>query len=235
MTDRKGQNVMIDTMVTLLRRVMDSHDEQEWMSLTLAHNIRQPLTVLQGYLDLSRTRYPDNSLYWGEMQSALDEALDIIQASLAFKTKRDEMTCSVLGILQDIAHRYALRLGGVRLEHHMLGEDFFVRVDRPRLMQCLGTLVDNALEAVDKETGVIEVLAERLGDVGQLRVRDNGLGVPQDARPGLFLSGKTSKSSGHGVGLVFLRRTITEFGGEVGYMAGDPGSVFIMNLPVADG
>ena len=69
-----------------------------------------------------------------------------------------------------------------------------------------------------------------------LRVRDNGPGVAQELRERIFDPFFTTRSTGTGLGLAVVARTVNELGGEI--RLGDSpqgGAEFILEFPVAEG
>ena len=51
----------------------------------------------------------------------------------------------------------------------------------------------------------------------EIRIKDNGCGIPEDIQKKIFEPNFTTKSSGSGLGLAICRRIIENFGGEIGF------------------
>lgn len=94
----------------------------------------------------------------------------------------------------------------------------FVRCEDLRLEQVFINLIGNALDAVascDKPRIVVKL--DVRGDIVEIIVRDNGLGIPADALPRLFELFFTTKEMGHGLGLglAILSAIARDYGGSL--------------------
>jgi signal transduction histidine kinase len=119
-----------------------------------------------------------------------------------------------------------------------LGEDLPpVMIDEGQLRQALRNLMRNAGEALSGRGGRISVQTRRGGRDGiELRVADDGPGIPEDVRARLFDAFVTTKEGGTGLGLALTLQIIREHGGTI-RVDSPPGSgaTFIVDLPGAPG
>jgi CheY-like chemotaxis protein len=114
--------------------------------------------------------------------------------------------------------------------------------DPTRLTQALGNVLGNAAKYTDRG-GRIELRCARHGSDVEIRVRDNGIGIPAELLPRIFdlftQLERTSdySSSGLGIGLALVRRIVEMHGGTVtAHSAGaGGGSEFVMRLPLITG
>ena len=92
-------------------------------------------------------------------------------------------------------------------------EDFSFRGDETAYLFVLFNLIKNALFYLPlREDGRVTVTVER----HQVRVRDNGPGVPLDLLPRMFEPFRSvGKSGGTGLGLAYCQRVMRAFGGEI--------------------
>ncbi|HBM83187.1 MAG TPA: PAS domain-containing sensor histidine kinase, partial [Halieaceae bacterium] len=129
-----------------------------------------------------------------------------------------------------------LQAAGATLSVTPVDRTLALRGDRDALAGALANLVVNAIEAggaavhVDVWAGALN--RERM----LLRVRDNGPGVAQELRERIFDPFFTTRSTGTGLGLAVVARTVNELGGEI--RLGDSpqgGAEFILEFPVAEG
>ncbi|WP_254838307.1 sensor histidine kinase [Natronomonas marina] len=87
----------------------------------------------------------------------------------------------------------------------------------------LENLLANAVDHNDAETPRVVVTAERDGDVVELRVSDNGPGIPADERERYFEAGQQDDSSvGQGLGLYLVETLVERYGGDVWITDNDP-------------
>jgi CheY-like chemotaxis protein/two-component sensor histidine kinase len=114
-----------------------------------------------------------------------------------------------------------------------------VEGDLTRLTQVLGNLLNNAAKYTDPG-GSIGVTVRRVGTDVEIRVRDNGIGIPPELLPRLFqlftqVDGAAHRAQGGlGIGLALVRQLIQMHGGSVTAYSQGPGqgSEFLIRLPL---
>lgn len=114
--------------------------------------------------------------------------------------------------------------------------DITLNVDRDQLARVLVNLFINAGQAMGG-SGQIVVEASRNDETTMLRVRDDGPGVPAQARPRIFEALFTTKSRGTGLGLALCRRIVEAHGGTIVLEPEDPkrsGACFLIAVPDND-
>lgn len=113
-----------------------------------------------------------------------------------------------------------------------------VRADRDQVERIVVNLLDNALR--HSPPGIpVTVAARDGGEFVEIRVEDQGPGVPEERRTGLFSkfyqvdSSLSGRRGGSGLGLAIVKGLAETMGGSVGYRPNRPsGSVFWVRLPV---
>lgn len=205
----------------------------------LAHEIRNPLTTINGFLQLLAERVADDAraAYYLEtiffelrrLEGLVEEciALGRLEA-LPFSF------CDLKTMMKEVAVR-AVRLTKDRSIKVEVRADSCPPVEAvPRLLQqLLWNLVTNALSAIPSE-GQITLELTRLNDNWlQLVCRDTGTGISPSVLPQIFRPYFTTKEGGIGLGLSFCRK-IAEFHGgrlEVESKLG-LGTSFTLQLPL---
>jgi two-component system, sensor histidine kinase and response regulator len=109
--------------------------------------------------------------------------------------------------------------------------------DRDLLRRVLENLLDNALRYAPKGSR-IALSARAHADAVELRVSDQGQGVPPELREGIFerfaqldSGARTAPRTSRGLGLTFCRLAIEAHGGRIYVEDGSPGAVFCIRLP----
>jgi signal transduction histidine kinase len=203
---------------------------------TLAHDIRSPLTTVEGTLML------------------LDEAPELVaerRASLIGAALRQ--TRRLTRLASSLLDLERVQLGKLRLDRRWVpvtelaggaaslvapravvevqGEPGLqVYADPERLEQVLINLLTNAVRHGEPP---VLLTAERVGDAVQIVVRDHGPGVPEHRRDVLFerLVGDADHPDSVGLGMWIVRLLVEAHGGCVAYEPAAPGARFTVSLP----
>ncbi len=180
----------------------------------VSHDLRNPLTVAEGYVELMRGRYDDEDLEriaraHSRMRNLIDDMLTLTRGEVT--TDREELP------LHDLAR---LCWENVRTEGAELVVEIEQRVlaDRSRLQQLLENLFRNAVEHAGGSPTIT---------VGQLAngfyVEDDGRGIPEDRREDIFELGYTTSDTGTGYGLNIVREVADDHGWEITVTESDDG------------
>jgi len=105
--------------------------------------------------------------------------------------------------------------------------------DPQKLERAFFNLILNSCEATNPETAEIVMNARLTESSLEIRVRDNGLGIPESIRETLFDPFVSfGKPNGTGVGLAIVSKVISDHGGTVGVeQTSEQGTVVLMKLP----
>ncbi len=114
----------------------------------------------------------------------------------------------------------------------------YVNADENRLRQILQNLVGNAIKFTDR--GFVEVAASVSGSSVEIRVRDSGIGIPEDKFDDIFATfeqldmGPSRRAPGTGLGLAITKQLVELQGGTISvHSALGLGSTFVFTVPVA--
>jgi signal transduction histidine kinase len=128
-------------------------------------------------------------------------------------------------------------LNHVQLEKNLAQDLQTVRGDPNQLIQVMMNIMINAQQAMDGEPGTITVTSSSPNaGVVELRIQDNGPGMPEEVRSKIFEPFFTTKMAGKGtgLGLAVTYGIIKDHGGNI-RVESEPGkgTTFIITLPVA--
>ena len=212
------------------------------MSTSIAHELNQPLAALRtlsgntvrflqrGALDIASSNL--------EAINEMVDRMGRITASLrAFARRADDHGQARLGKAVDAALRVLqVRLKDCPLALHREFDDVCLGIDQTRLEQILVNLIANALDAMSAQADRQLWLSGRAeGAQYHLTVRDNGPGIPPDAREHLFEPFFTTKPGEHGLGLglTLSASLATAAGGSLGVAHPEAGgTAFELSLPL---
>jgi signal transduction histidine kinase len=108
--------------------------------------------------------------------------------------------------------------------------DAVVTLDKHKIKQAIGNLLDNAIDAAPPGTPV-ELTATTDNGAIQVAVRDYGGGIAAEIRPRLFMPFCTTKPDGVGLGLALAKELVLAHGGELEWEPAEPGTRFVVSLP----
>ncbi|WP_054971124.1 ATP-binding protein [Alicyclobacillus ferrooxydans] len=204
----------------------------------VAHEIRNPLTSLKGFLKLLKTHDPTTKRYVSIMEHEMNR-LDLVSGQMLVlakpqvETKKRMDVSTVVREVIEIMRLQAL-LASISIEDAVTIQSAFVIADANQLKQVLINVTKNALEATGAG-GTITIGLERQGPVLVMVVRDTGRGMPADMVKRLGEPFYTTKSSGTGLGLMVCHRIIEQHGGDIRYESQEGvGTTVTIGLPDAD-
>ena len=217
------------TLNDLLDRLQQAFESQERFVADASHELKTPLAILKGELDVLRARPRDErevAEFLGSASQELDYLSRVVEdllllartdvgvdALLVQRVRLDEVALEVVSRLEVLA-----RAKESKIRFHMTGSDFEVRGDADLLKSMLKNLVENAIK-FSPQGGLIEVLLSEETDVVRIFVKDQGPGIPQDLQNRIFErfyrvpSG--SRVPGAGLGLAITRKILDAHGGTV--------------------
>jgi PAS domain S-box-containing protein len=189
-------------------RRLERHNERlDQFASTLRHELRNPLNVPDGYLDVAReTGSPEA---FESCQTAVDQMQQLLEQTLSV-LKRGEATLDEtpleLGAMCEACWR-GMPETGATVEFTTTRE---VVADEDRMTQLLGNLFRNAVE----HGGPAVVV--RVGDLETgFYVEDDGPGIPGDIREAVFEEGYSTSEAGTGLGLAVVEAVATAHGWNV--------------------
>lgn len=235
--------------LTVVRSQRRAEAERAWTSMAreLAHQLGTPLSSLQGWLELLRLPPGERPGGMGSAEIATHLSGDVER--LERVSRRFELIgrtaalepLRIPEVLEDLESYLQVRLPrlgpGVFLEVGVPDDLPMVHGNRVLLVWALENIVKNALDALAGGGGNIRVQASQAEKWVELRVSDDGPGVPVEVRERLFEPGVTTKTGGWGVGLALSRRIVEGVhGGRIALLdTPERGATFSVKLPRATG
>ena len=226
-----------DHMIERLDRVFQS---QKSFVADASHELRGPLTVIQGNLDLLKRNLSEEDRR--ESVRALEAETTrmtkimsnlLVLAELESGHLEQQENVSLKEMLLDAGER-AMHLAGGRRIVIERQEDLWVKGDVDRLGQVLRNLVDNAIRYTP-EGGTITLSLFENGDWALLKVADTGIGISPEHLPHIFDRfyradrARSRASGGTGLGLAIVKGIVEQHGGRV-TVTSEPGEGSIFTV-----
>lgn len=209
------------------------------MAAGVAHEIRNPLTVIKGYVQLlsekKRENRPDLKPYYQTVLDEIDRLSRIVHdfLNLAKPQKMSKIPLNLNEFLTGMRHLLeteALRCDA-NLEMELDSSLAEISGDPAGLTQVVLNLVSNAFQAVG-QGGIVRVRTYQKKDWVFLEVADNGPGIPVELREKVFTPFFSTRATGTGLGLAISRRLALDHGGTLTCRS-EPGDTrFIMQIPI---
>ena len=209
----------------------------------LAHEIRNPLNVIQTHLSLLRRRVAQNdekAIHHkiNQLERATQMLSELLTDFLSYARPPSEepREYSPSKLFQEVINFVELDLeqAGVELEVDLDTDISTVMVEPDKLKRALLNLIINARQAMP-EGGKL-TLRCRPWDASRvaLEVIDTGEGIAPEEQSRIFTTFYSTKKEGSGLGLSIVKRTIEDVGGEIELQsAPGKGTTFRILLPIA--
>jgi len=211
---------------------------EEVLSLA-SHDLRSPLTVVRGYLDIL-----DTPVTHAQHEKAVvgarraTERLESLLNDLLYATRVDRVLApqvlrpvDLSALAQSVAA--SLQIGALQTIEVSAVEPVVVLGDSDRLEQAITNLVGNAIKHGPAE-GVISVEVTAVDGRARVTVSDEGPGIPEAQRESLFERGVrgSSDAPGSGLGLYIVRVVAEAHNGQAFVEPADGGTRFVVDLPL---
>ena len=191
------------------------------MAAGIAHEIRNPLTTLRGFLELMDFASEESiHRYTTIMKSEIEHINAIVEEllMLAKPTRGDARHISIVPFLREIANLMNPQalLERVEIYSHFPDVSPCVYGDEQHLRQVMINILKNSLEAIH-EGGHITLTIREDTDSNQvlISVTDNGIGIHPDDLARLGEPFYTTKSTGTGLGLAVCQQILESHNGSI--------------------
>jgi two-component system nitrogen regulation sensor histidine kinase NtrY len=243
----KEYNTMIGALEDSAQKLARSERETAWreMAKQVAHEIKNPLTPLKLGVQLL-----DKS--WKEKDPRFDVKFEKFSKSFI---EQIESLAHIASEFSNFAKMPETILEGVHLrqiieqsielyrqsEHTKIifrnkcDKDIYVKADKDQLLRSFNNLIKNAIEARrDKVPVLIHITMHKVENRVCIEIQDNGTGISESLGQRIFTPNFTTKSSGTGLGLAFVKQAIENIDGSITFNTSPGrGTTFFIWLPVS--
>lgn len=214
---------------------------------TTSHDLKNPLSVMLGYLDLINMTNPLNEQgleYMGRAQQAVSHMRDLIDdlldmARIESGITLDLVPVSLTALVNQVSPQFAMIIDekDLQFDVDIPLELPLVKGDEGRLAQVLTNLVSNAIKYTP-EHGRVSVRAEQRNSYVMVAVQDSGIGISPEDQARVFdrfyrvRAVETEHIEGTGLGLSIVKSLVEAHGGRISlesYVG--KGSTFSFSLP----
>ena len=195
------------------------------LSSALAHDLRNPLTVIKSSVELMKLENKDLNKNSLKRISKIENAVKKIsyQISDVLEFVRESalhLTRVPIGDVVDSAINSIVIPKEVKIKKEF--RNVTINCDSRKLEAVFTNLLTNGIQAMN-ENGEIRIKISDNGDDVQVKIYDSGPGIPKSIMNKMFEPLFTTKDSGTGLGLAICKRIIEQHGGKIS----------VSNLPTA--
>jgi signal transduction histidine kinase len=208
---------------------------------SIAHEVKNPLSSIKTIATVMAEDLGDRDPHAEDLRLIIGE-VDRLSATAGnlLEFARPAANGAAAGSVADAIERTARLLRhragqkDVELRVEVAAELPPVRADGDSLREIFLNLVLNSIEAAGRG-GTVTVSCRRSNGGLLAEVRDDGPGIPPEARERIFEPFFTTRADGTGLGLAIVARRVRELGGEVSFESeAGKGSTFAVKLPVEE-
>jgi two-component system, sporulation sensor kinase B len=209
------------------------------LSASVAHEIRNPLTVTNGFLQLlhqSQTITPTEKQYVEYSLQELERAEHIVSDFLAFaKPQSENMVYSNFKheteYVQNIMIPYA-NMHQVDIRY-TFANSLHKHYDKNQIRQCFINLYKNGIEAMKENGGTLFINVFEQRNKIMIQIKDTGTGMTKEEISQLGKPYYSTKKEGTGLGMLMVYSTIHKLKGKIEVESEKgKGTTFLITIPV---
>jgi PAS domain S-box-containing protein len=210
----------------------------------VAHELNNPLAAVQGYAQLLATKQDLDEAIRQDVETIYREAqrASRITANLLSFSRRHEPERKPVSVNNCIEkslelHAYRMRVNNIEISTELQADLPTTMADFYQLQQVFVNIITNAEQAMTESNGrgKLEVTSQLSGDMIQVRLSDDGPGMPEEVLSRAFDPFFTTKDvgKGTGLGLSICYGLIQQHGGHIrAESSPDKGTTILVEIPV---
>ena len=210
----------------------------------LAHEIKNPLGGLRGAAQLLEKALPDANLkeYTGNIIAQADRLRNLVDRLLGPQRPGRHQVHNVHSVLEQVRRLVEMELPpGIRIERDYDPSIPDFEMEPDQLQQAFLNIVRNAVEAMGCEGNIrlktrtvfqITIHGQRYRLAAEIKIIDNGPGIPEQIRDTLFYPMVTGKDGGTGLGLSIAQNLIDQHKGRIECVSWPGHTEFSIYLPL---
>jgi two-component system OmpR family sensor kinase len=235
---------LVTVLNAMLNRLDRAFQGQRRFTADASHELRGPLNVLRGEIEVALKRERSPGEYRETLQRCREEVLQLsrLAADLLMLARSDaglpleqRVEVDLYAVAGRVSERYRSLASERNVRLQVDGTSAEVSGDPSLLERMVANLVDNAVKYSPAGTAV-QVELRHDGHSVVLTVRDEGPGIPAEQVPNLFTrffrgDPARPRAEGSGLGLSIAKAGADAHGGTLEYLGDARGAVFRLTLP----
>jgi len=203
------------------RSIKKSEQQFIWVGMAkeTAHQLGTPLSSLMGWTELIKANFNSENTknIIPEMENDIDRLYKVAARFSQIGSKADLKKQNIVPILSEVVNYFRRRLPHMGKKIDIIesyDEVNLLHLNKDLFEWVIENLIKNALDAIEKDKGVIKVslgyVDDRMLNI-YIDVKDNGKGINSMNRRRIFRPGFSTKKRGWGLGLNLSKRIVEEY------------------------
>lgn len=202
----------------------------------IAHEIRNPLTSLKGFVQLIQSSKENKASYYKIMNDEFDRIEAILSELLllAKPQKVEHTSCDVDYIITQVISLLNAQaiMKSIQIIYKPFKEKLYILCDQNQMKQAFINFIKNAMESMP-HGGYVHIDIKRIENKIIIKIQDQGIGIEKEMLLKLGEPFYTTKEKGTGLGLMVTYSIIKNHHGEVRVKSKlRKGTTFTIILPV---
>jgi signal transduction histidine kinase len=199
-------------------RTKEQVERLDQFASVVSHDLRNPLAIAQGNVDLARDEYGDPDALVTASR-ALDRMEELIGDVLALARQSQDVEETVRVSLSSIAEDCWTTIESTEAQLEVI-EDYAFLADQKRVKQLFENIFRNAIEHGGSD---ILIQVGPLSDANGFYIENSGEPIPEDEREAIFESGFSTGNEGLGLGLAIVKGIVSAHGWNISVTDGSIG------------
>lgn len=229
---------LADSITLLYLNMSRVHNENKLKNslFKLTHEIKNPIAVCKGYLDMINLDNIDKSRkYINIIKSEIDRSLNVMNDFMEYsKIKVNKEIFDMVLLMDELYDSFKILLEdkSITFNYHNEYDDIYVWGDYERLKQVFINILKNSIEAISG-SGIIDIEVKCYEKFVEIKIKDNGIGMTSDELDKVSEMFYTSKKNGTGLGVALSNEIVMAHNGLIRYNSVKyEGTECIVKLPL---
>ena len=240
----ESYNNMVEMLDKNVKELSQSNKEEAWrqMAKQVAHEIKNPLTPMklsvQSFERNFKEEEDNNDSKVKEFTQTIIQQIDTMSSIASAFSNFAEMPIQK-GEKTNIVLAIKLALEIFKEENILFKSDsekIIVEIDKPQIVRIITNLIKNSIHACQNvKVPELRVSIIKKIDIVEIKVKDNGHGIPKELISNIFEPNFTTKSGGMGLGLGMVKNLVMSYNGKIDFDTKiNKGTTFTITFPIVN-
>ena len=249
--DVQGELIKLKkSLNTMTKKLKETETSKTNFIAMITHELKTPLVPIRGYSEMLAKQKlgslsDDQKVAVGVIVESIDAMTNLInnlltlqkQTSDSIDTKLDIQSMNIL--LNTVYRKMIPAMQSKNIHFEIISSvKSLVNIDSNKITEVFVNLIQNSIDFVPLDNGIISIGCSQQNDVIQCFVKDNGIGIPKEKQNDIFSkfyqvdSSATRKHGGSGLGLAICKIIVEKHGGKIWVDSDDDsGTTIFFTLP----